>query len=89
MPFSVLVVLLLGLMALPTESGAAGNGGSHWTFLGEKHVSDRLDRDVLRLESRRGTFDSIRLRVRGHAVQFRSVEIHFENGTSRTSRCAR
>ncbi len=76
-----LSVVLLALITMTAEPAVAGRGSNKWTSLGELHVSDRVDRDVLRLENRRGTFDSIRLKVKGHAVQFHDVEIHFENGT--------
>ncbi len=39
-----------------------------------------MERDVLHLKNRKGTFDKIRLKAVGNAVQFRSLKIHFENG---------
>ncbi len=75
--------LAVGLLALITIAGpaTARSNANRWTSLGELHVKDRVDRDTLRLKSAKGTFDSIRLKVKGHAVQFHSLTIHFENGT--------
>ncbi len=74
--------LAICLLVLITIAGpaAAGRNAGPWTSLGELHVRDRVDRDTLRLKSEKGTFDSIRLKVKGHAVQFHSLTIHFENG---------
>ncbi len=75
--------LAIGLLALITIAGpaAARRNAGPWTSLGELHVKDRVDRDTLRLTSEKGTFDAIRLKVKGRAVQFHSLTIHFENGT--------
>ena len=78
---ATLGIVLSGLITMATEATAASGGSNRWVSFGELHVSDRVDRDVLRLKNRPGTFDSIRLKVLGRAVQFHSVEIHFENGT--------
>ncbi len=74
-----LIVILLSL--LTSAEPATARGKSQWTTLGTLQVSDRVDRDVLHLKGRKGTFDSIRLKAVGRAVQFHALEIHFENGT--------
>ncbi len=75
----VLTLALLGLMTLAASPAVAGHKANRWTSLGELHVTDRVDRDSLRIGGKQGTFDSIRLKIKGHAVQFHSLEIHFEN----------
>ncbi len=74
-----LIILLLSLITWAEPASARGK--SHWTTLGALQVSDRVDRDVLHLKSRKGTFDSIRLKAIERAVQFHALKIHFENGT--------
>lgn len=51
-----------------------------WEKLGEKSVSDRLDRDVIVVTWKDGAFDAIRLDVDGGAVTIYKCEIHFEKG---------
>ena len=77
----VLTVLLTLVVANSGPVAAKSAKGGKWTSLGELHVKDRIDRDVLHLKSKKGTFDSIRLKVQGRAVQFRSLVIHYENGS--------
>ncbi len=76
-----LAVALFGLIIAAAGPAAAGRDTNRWTSLGKLHVKDRVDRDTLRVGVKRGTFDSIRLKVLGRAVQFRSLEIRFENET--------
>ena len=76
-----LFVILLSLITLAAEPAAAARGKNKWTGLGTLNVKDRVEKDVLHLKGKKGTFDSIRLKVMESAVQFRDVEIHFENGT--------
>lgn len=70
------LALLLTLLATP----ALANDAEGWTKLGELHVRDRVDRDTLPVGAKKGSFDAVRLRVEGGAVQFHDLEIHFENG---------
>ena len=74
------IVALFGLLTT-VDPATAERGEGRWISLGELHVKDRVDRDTLKVGAKEGTFDSIRLRVKGRAVQFHSVKIHFENGT--------
>lgn len=41
---------------------------------------DQLDHDTIPVTRAQGTFKAVRLAVKGHAVQFRSMKIHFSNG---------
>ena len=76
-----LTVALLGLVIATANPADAARGKNRWTSLGELHVKDRVDKDTLRIGAKKGSFDSIRLKVLGHAVQFHSLEVHFENDT--------
>ncbi len=70
-------LIVLGLLAaIDTEAAKS----AAWRSLGKLHVSDRVDKDTLRVGVKKGTFNAIRLQVEGRAVQFRDLKIHFENG---------
>lgn len=76
-----LITALAGLLVLATLANPVFADRDDWTLLGDLHVRDRVDRDVLQVGAKKGTFDAIRLKVVGRAVQFHSLEIHFENGS--------
>lgn len=73
-----LVVVVLGLLACTIVVQA--QRANAWVLLGERSVTDRLDRDRIEVGAARGTFRSVRLDVSGHAVDFQKVVIHFHNG---------
>ncbi|HEX9953158.1 MAG TPA: hypothetical protein VGB53_15415 [Rubricoccaceae bacterium] len=66
-------LLGLGCISLPPDSG--------WTLLGERTVGHRAERDEIAVGPRVGAFDRIKLVVRGRAVTFHDVEVHYVNGT--------
>jgi hypothetical protein len=72
-------LVLLSVLAGVAAHAAAESTEGRWESLGELHVRDRVDRDTLQVGARKVTFDAIRLEVKGRAVQFHDVEIHFEN----------
>jgi hypothetical protein len=60
---------------------AAGAGaGGRWDLLGTAHVSDRVDHDRIAVTAAQGDFESIKIKVRGRAVHFLDLKIHFGNG---------
>ena len=67
--------LALTALAISVPAGAQRN----WSFLGQRHVNDRAERDVIRVEGAR-RFSQIRLCVADHAVRFYEVDIRFRNG---------
>ncbi len=78
-------LVLFGLIAtLATGTAEARRRdrpvGPRWEFLGERTVTDRADHDVLTVTAARGTFRSLKFEVKGRAVQFHSVKIHFGDG---------
>lgn len=74
------LVLFTVLAAGTAEARRGRPAGPRWEFLGERTVTDKADHDVLTLTAARGTFRSLKLEVRGRAVQFHSVKIHFGDG---------
>jgi hypothetical protein len=72
-----LLLLTLFLLTSPLAAGKIKG----WELLGERTVSDGLDHDVIQVTAAKGDFKSLKLVVRGHAVQFRSMRIHFGDGS--------
>lgn len=72
-----LLALALVLLASPATAGKALG----WELLGERQVTDGLDHDVIAVTAAKGDFKSLQVRVKGHAVQFRSMRIHFGDGS--------
>jgi hypothetical protein len=54
---------------------------ARWEQLGQRTVTDRLERDVIKVTGQRGNWTAIKIAVSKRAVQFRSVEVVFANGT--------
>lgn len=52
---------------------------SRWEMLGQSYVNGRVDHDRIRV-NRRETFRALQLGVRGGAVEFQRVVVHFDNG---------
>ncbi|HLF57310.1 MAG TPA: hypothetical protein VI942_10740 [Thermoanaerobaculia bacterium] len=73
------VSFAVALLVLAT-AGAA-HAARKWQFLGERLVTDRLDHDVIAVTAYEGNFTALQVRVKGRAVQFRSMTVHFGNGT--------
>ena len=74
------ITLLVSLLTL-IAAGAAGTAlADQRVLLGERHVSDRSERDTIRVGADRGPFRGVQVRIFGSPVEFKRVVIHFENG---------
>lgn len=71
-----LTTLILVIAGVPSEVQAQDR-----VLLGEKHVSDRTERDTITVGTKRGKFRAIQFKVTGSAVEFKRVVVHFENGS--------
>jgi hypothetical protein len=79
--FALMALVLLTILAAGTAEARRGRPvGPRWELLGERTVTDKADHDTLPVTAARGTFRSLKLEVRGRAVQFHSVKIHFGDG---------
>ncbi len=74
----MLTLVLFGLVVPAAEARPGRQRG--WERIGEATVNDALDHDTIPVTAAQGTFKAIQIHVLGHAVQFRSVKIHFGNG---------
>lgn len=72
----VIGVFAVAFMAFAHNANAQGG-----VFLGSRDVRDRSDRDTMVVGAARGTFDRLQFRIGNHAVDFKRVVVHFENGT--------
>lgn len=52
-----------------------------WVFLGSKTVDFGLDRDVIEVGYRDGSFKKIKIVVRGGGLNMHRCIVHFENGS--------
>jgi len=72
--------VVIATLALVAATSVLAEKGDRWEKLGELRVSDRAERDTLHVGAREGRFEAVQLQVKGRAVQFHDLEIHFENG---------
>jgi len=75
----ILFSLVLLTLATP-ETALAQNR----VLLGERHVSDRSERDTIQVGKKHGAFSSVQVKATGAPVEFKRVVIHFENGGEQT-----
>ena len=69
------VLLLTGLgVSTATQAGDQ-------VLLGERHVTDRSEKDTINVGKKRGALTGLRVKVKGSAVEFKRVVVHFENGS--------
>lgn len=73
-------VLLLAVIACCLSAASAWAQGGRWTLLGSRTVTDRADHDTVHVSGKRGTFEALKFEVRGRAVDFHRVVVHFANG---------
>jgi hypothetical protein len=75
--------LIIAALLAPgcAASAAAPELGGGWVFLGERGVSDHVEKDSIPVTAAEGNFRAVKILVRGRAVQFRRLTIHFGNGT--------
>lgn len=57
-----------------------GRGRGHWERLGNAHVDGNVDHDNIKVGMQDGRFRAIQLRVRGGAVEFMRVVVHYADG---------
>lgn len=50
-------------------------------LLGERHVSDRTEKDTISVGTKRGKFRGLQIKASGAPVEFKRVVVHFENGS--------
>ncbi len=67
------------VLTVVAGSLAPALAADRWDLLGSRRVTDRVDHDEIVITAKEGTFTALQLRVKGVAVQFRSMTIHFAN----------
>jgi hypothetical protein len=70
---AAIVVLACAVSAMADQSG-------RWELLGSRTVTDRADRDSVKVGGDKGNFTAIKLEVQRRAVRFQRVVIRFRNG---------
>ena len=70
------LILMAVVLAVAAPAGAQRGG---WRFLGEREVSDRVDRDVIAVRGDR-RFNQIRLCVGRNRIRIYDLDVRFRNG---------
>jgi hypothetical protein len=70
------------LLALALLAPALPASAEKWVFLGQRHVTDRVEKDSVEVTASEGTFEAIQLRVKRSAVRFLDVTVVYGTGTS-------
>jgi hypothetical protein len=70
--------LVAGLLVMTLAGVAAASEA--WVKLGERSVSDRVERDVIVVGADQGQFSAIRLKVVKRPVHILDLKVHFANG---------
>ena len=73
----VLIALIVPMFMLGL---AKVNAQGRWELLGTREVNYVLDRDVIDVTWRDGSFDALKFEVKGGALNMRKCVVHFENG---------
>jgi hypothetical protein len=76
---SRVVVPLLALFFLVAALPASAE---KWVFLGQRHVTDKAERDSIEVTASEGSFEAIQLRVKRSGVRFVNVTVVYGTGTS-------
>ena len=74
-----IVLPLAAIVIVATVIGTA-SAFQAWRFLGERGVTDKKDHDNISVTAANGNFTAIKFLVRGRAVDFHRVVVHFANG---------
>ena len=75
-------IRLIGLVLVLMTCGLASNAqrySSRSEFLGQSHVDGKNDHDKIHVDSNE-RFRAIQLGIKGGAIEFYRVVVHFENG---------
>lgn len=78
--FAALIALITVVGLIAETDARPRKKAAGWTKLGERVVSDRIDRDTIRVTAQRGSFTKLRFKVERRAVQFRDMKVHYANG---------
>lgn len=70
---------LMLLLSIGLVSNAQRRREGRWEFLGEAHADGRVDHDTIHV-GKGGAFRTIQFEIKGGAIEFRRVVVHFEDG---------
>jgi hypothetical protein len=73
---------LIGIVITALACASTPQAKGDWVVLGQRAVTDRVDRDVISVTAARGDFRQVKLKVERASVDFRRVVVHFGNGTN-------
>jgi len=74
--------LATALLAVALLVAALPASAEKWVFLGQRHVTDKAERDSIEVTASEGTFEAIQLRVKRSGVRYVNVTVVYGTGTS-------
>ncbi len=74
--------LATALLAVALLVAALPASAEKWVFLGQRHVTDKAERDSIEVTASEGTFEATQLRVKRSGVRFVNVTVVYGTGTS-------
>ena len=77
---SSLKFIIIGLAIMMASVNDSNAQKPRWELLGMRKVSYKLDRDVIPVTWREGSFNAIRIVVKNGSLNMKKCIIHFENG---------
>ena len=75
-----MTVIFLASMTTVVYGQGRDRYRGHWEYLGNAHVDGGVDHDNIHVGTPEGRFRAIQLRVRGGAVDFERVVVHYGDG---------
>jgi hypothetical protein len=73
-------MILAVMVVLGCAVSAAGPQSGRWELIGSRTITDRSDRETVKVEADKGNFTAVKLEVLRRAVGFRRVVIKFRSG---------
>ena len=74
--------LAVPLLVLAFLAAALPAAAEKWVFLGQRHVTDKAERDSIEVTASEGRFEAIRIGVKRSAVRFVDVTVVYGTGAS-------
>ena len=78
--FTLALGMMISLSAVANGIGEAEAIDRGWTVLGSKNVNWRVERDVIQVGLRDGSFSKLKIKVTGGSVNIKSMVVTYGNG---------
>lgn len=76
----IILALILPFFTTPLSAHHEVRRPGQWEKLGQRQVNFAVDRDVIQVGAREGSFKALQLKVKGATIDLNRVVVHFRNG---------